>query len=497
MGTNGMATALNTTKPSFSEIDLVRSICEESFFEFLKEFWDTIIPEEPVWNWHVEYMCSQLQQMAERVFLNESKRCDLIVNISPGSTKSTIASVAFPAWTWTRMPTARHICGSHAFDLGMDLSRKCRDIIQVQDRRHGKPSYQDCWPHLQLREDQNTKGYFANTMGGMRKSVTVGGKSPVGFHGHFLIIDDPIDPQKVLSDAEIKNANDWMNETLPSRKVDKNITPMILIMQRLHQNDPTGNRLSKGEDGGKVKHVCLPADMEEGYEVKPRFLRRRYVNGLMDPHRMSRDVLKEARSQLGEFGYSGQYGQSPVPLGGSMFKTDRIVIDDQPHETRMKKRVRFWDKAGTAGGGAYTVGALLGIDSDDRYWVLDIVRGQWDSSERERVIEQTAHLDGKKVVIGIEQEPGSGGKESAESTVRRLAGFRIRVDRPTGDKAWRADPFSSQVNGHNVSIARADWNNIFLEELRFFPASTYKDQVDAASGAFNLIASIPKKVGAL
>ena len=492
-----MATALNTTKPSFSEIDLVRSICEESFFEFLKEFWDTIIPEEPVWNWHVEYMCSQLQQMAERVFLNESKRYDLIVNISPGSTKSTIASVAFPAWTWTRMPTARHICGSHAFALGMDLSRKCRDIIQVQDRRHGKPSYQDCWPHLQLREDQNTKGYFANTMGGMRKSVTVGGKSPVGFHGHFLIIDDPIDPQKVLSDAEIKNANDWMNETLPSRKVDKNITPMILIMQRLHQNDPTGNRLSKGEDGGKVKHVCLPADMEEGYEVKPRFLRRRYVNGLMDPHRMSRDVLKEARSQLGEFGYSGQYGQSPVPLGGSMFKTDRIVIDDQPHETRMKKRVRFWDKAGTAGGGAYTVGALLGIDSDDRYWVLDIVRGQWDSSEREWVIEQTAHLDGKKVVIGIEQEPGSGGKESAESTVRRLAGFRIRVDRPTGDKAWRADPFSSQVNGHNVSIARADWNNIFLEELRFFPASTYKDQVDAASGAFNLIASIPKKVGAL
>tara|TARA_R100000808_G_scaffold6960_3_gene20363 strand:+ start:1175 stop:2653 length:1479 start_codon:yes stop_codon:yes gene_type:complete len=492
-----MATTLNTTKPSFSEIDLVRSICEESFFEFLKEFWDTIIPEEPVWNWHVEYMCSQLQQMAERVFLNESKRYDLIVNISPGSTKSTIASVAFPAWTWTRMPTARHICGSHAFDLGMDLSRKCRDIIQVQDRRHGKPSYQDCWPHIQLREDQNTKGYFANTMGGMRKSVTVGGKSPVGFHGHFLIIDDPIDPQKVLSDAEIKNANDWMNETLPSRKVDKNITPMILIMQRLHQNDPTGNRLSKGEDGGKVKHVCLPADMEEGYEVKPRFLRRRYVNGLMDPHRMSRDVLKEARSQLGEFGYSGQYGQSPVPLGGSMFKTDRIVIDDQPHETRMKKRVRFWDKAGTAGGGAYTVGALLGIDSDDRYWVLDIVRGQWDSSERERVIEQTAHLDGKKVVIGIEQEPGSGGKESAESTVRRLAGFRIRVDRPTGDKAWRADPFSSQVNGHNVSIARADWNNIFLEELRFFPASTYKDQVDAASGAFNLIASIPKKVGAL
>lgn len=496
-----MATVLKTrtanATPSFSEVDLVRSICEESFFEFLKEFWDVIIPEKPIWNWHIEYMCDQLQQMAERVFRNEPKRYDLIVNISPGSTKSTIASVAFPVWTWTRMPTARHICGSHAFDLGMDLSRKCRDIIQETERPDNKPSFQDCWPHLQLREDQNTKGYFANIQGGMRKSVTVGGKSPVGFHGHFLIIDDPIDPQKVLSDAEIKNANDWMNETLPSRKVAKDITPMILIMQRLHQNDPTGNRLARGDDSGKVKHVSLPADMLEGYDVKPRFLRRRYVDGLMDAERMPREVLKEARSQLGEFGYSGQYGQNPVPLGGSMFKTDRIVIDDPPDKTRLKQRVRFWDKAGTAGGGAYTVGALLAVDRDGRYWVLDVVRGQWDSNERERVIEQTAQLDGPKVIIGLEQEPGSGGKESAESTVRRLAGYRVRVDRPTGAKEWRADPFSSQVNGNNVSMKKADWNSSFLEELRFFPASTYKDQVDASSGAFNMLANVKKKVGAL
>ena len=129
--------------------------------------------------------------------------------------------------------------------------------------------------------------------------------------------------------------------------------------------------------------------------------------------------------------------------------------------------------------------------------MLDVVRGQWDSNERERVIEQTAQLDGPKVIIGLEQEPGSGGKESAESTLRRLAGYRVRVDRPTGAKEWRADPFSSQVNGNNVSMKRGDWNAAFLEELRFFPSSTYKDQVDASSGAFNMLANVKKKVGAL
>jgi predicted phage terminase large subunit-like protein len=485
------------SKPAFSETDLVASICRESFYEFLKEFWDVIIPEEPVWNWHIEYLCDQLQTMAERVFQNKPKKYDLVINVSPGSTKSTIASVAFPAWTWTRFPTARHICGSHAFDLGMDLSRKCRDIISEQDRHDNKPSFHDCFPNIKLREDQNTKGYFANTMGGMRKSVTVGGKSPVGFHGHFIVIDDPIDPQKVLSEAEIQKANSWMNETLPSRKVDKAVTPMILIMQRLHQNDPTGNRLAQKDKGGKVKHISLPADLEEGYELKPRFLKKYYQDGLMDESRMPRHILREARNQLGEFGYSGQYGQSPVPLGGGMFKVDRIVLDQEPVPARIRRRVRFWDKAGTAGGGAYTVGLLLGLDKDDRYWVLDVVRGQWDSSQREKVIEQTALVDGRDVIIGIEQEPGSGGKESAEATVRRLAGFRVKVDRPTGDKAWRADPFSSQVNGHNVSMKPADWNQSFLEELRFFPASTYKDQVDAASGAFNMLAIIRRKVGAL
>ena len=481
--------------PAISEVDLVKSICEDSFYEFVREFWDVIVPEEPVWNWHIKYLCDQLQLLAERVFEGKPKKHDLIVNISPGSTKSTIASVMFPAWTWTRMPTARHICGSHAFDLGMELSRKCRDIILEQSRPNGKPCYSDCWPEIKLRDDQNTKGHFANTRNGMRKSVTVGGKSPVGFHAHFLIVDDPIDPQKAVSKVELKKANDWMSETLPSRKVDKSVTPTILIMQRLHQDDPTGNRLAQKE-ADPVKHICLPADMHE-YDVKPRHLRRQYVDGLMDPVRLSRPVLKASFANMGEYGYAGQFGQQPTPRGGSMFKVERLQIQTALRLDLYTKLYRFWDKAGTHQGGAFTVGALLGLDSEGYYWVLDIVRGQWASDDRERVIKLTAEVDGRKVPIGLEQEPGSGGKDSAEATVRNLPGHRVSLVRPTGDKEWRADPFSAQVNASNVKIAKGDWNYTYIEELRYFPVSKYKDQVDASSGAFNLISTVRKRVGAL
>jgi len=106
-------------------------------------------------------------------------------------------------------------------------------------------------------------------------------------------------------------------------------------------------------------------------------------------------------------------------------------------------------------------------------------------------------LDGKTVEIGLEQEPGSGGKESAESTVRNLRGWRVRVDRPTGDKSLRADPFSVQVNNGNVSMVRGDWNEDYIEELRYFPFSKYKDQVDASSGAFNILAGRNIRAGAL
>ena len=168
-----------------------------------------------------------------------------------------------------------------------------------------------------------------------------------------------------------------------------------------------------------------------------------------------------------------------------MFKVAQLIVETAVH--KMKRMVRYWDKAGTGGGGAYTVGTKMGLGFDGRFCVLDVVRGQWEANERERIIRQTAEIDGAGVTVGIEQEPGSGGKESAQASVRNLAGFRVRVDRPTGDKTMRADPFAVQVNGGNVAILRGAWNRDYIDELQFFPFSTYKDQVDSSSGAFSLL----------
>ena len=109
---------------------LEASLCRDSFYDFVRLFWHIIIPEEPIYNWHIEYLCQELQEIAERVFRGETKKHDLVINISPGTTKSTICSVMFPAWVWTRMPSCRSICASYAYSLAMDLSRRSRDLVQ-------------------------------------------------------------------------------------------------------------------------------------------------------------------------------------------------------------------------------------------------------------------------------------------------------------------------------------------------------------------------------
>lgn len=463
---------------------LESSICRESFYEFVKRFWFIIIPERPVWNWHIKYLCDELQVMAERVIREEDKEYDLIINIPPGTTKSTICSVMFTPWIWTRMPTARAIYGTHTAPLSLDLSRKARMIVASQ-------KYKDLFPEIVLSDDQATKGHFVNTMNGARLATMVGG-AITGFHAHFIFVDDPLDPQGAASSQEIVTANNWMSETLPTRKIDKGIAVTTLIMQRLHQADCTGELLAQTK--AKLKHICLPAELSN--KVSPVELRDRYVDGLLDPKRLSAEILAEMADKLGEFGYAAQFDQSPVPRGGGEFKTGRIEIEMAP-PNKFKRKVRYWDKAGTRGGGAYTVGVLMGVDKNGFVWVLDVVRGQWDSFDREQILKQTAKMDGVSTSVYVEQEPGSGGKESAENTIKSLIGFKVYADRPTGDKETRAEPFAVQVNGANVKMLKAAWNKVYLDELMYWPASKYKDQVDASSGAFAKVIKGKRRAGAL
>jgi predicted phage terminase large subunit-like protein len=472
---------------AFSEYDLVADVCKGCYLDFLREMWETVSPEPLKINWHMEYLCEELQIVAERVFRGLPKLYDLVINISPGTTKSSAASVFFTPWLWANMPHCRSINGSHTQDLVLDLARKSRDVILSE-------KYRACFPFIQLRDDQNTKGYFANTKGGTRFSCTVGGKTPTGMHGHIHIVDDPIDPAKALSDLETNSANSWLDETLSTRKVDKAITPLILIAQRLSQNDPPGYLLSKR--GRKIKHICIPAEVTE--KVNPPELKKFYIGGLMDPERLPRDVLEEFKLN-GDYFYAGQFLQDPVPPGGGMFKTDRLKLEKgAPDFSSFRKLVRYWDKAGsTKKGAAWTVGTLMGVTKDiiPQYWILDVDRFREESAARERKIKEHAHKDGHEVWVGIEQEGGSGGKESAEATIARLGGYRCKIIQPRGDKEWRADPFSTQVNAGNVHILEAPWNKEYIDEMKHFPHSRFKDQIDSSAGAFSLIFQLRRRVG--
>jgi len=455
----------------YNEHDLIASITRESFYQFLLEFWECIIPEKFIDNWHIKYICDELQTVAERVFRNEKKAYDLIINIMPGSTKSVIVSIMYPAWCWTRMPSLRFIGGSYAHQLAMDLSRKNRQLVKAT-------KYQLCFP-TKMRSDQDAKTFFMNEAGGMRLGMGTGGIA--GFHAHIIAVDDPLDPNKSASDIELKAASTWINESLAQRKVDQTLTPTILIMQRLHQNDPTGATLER-TGGEGIRHICIPAEITD--DVKPAEIVRFYKDGLYDPIRMPRETLAQKR-KLGQYLYSGQYLQSPTMPSGGMFLWEMITVERRRVE--LKKVVRYWDKAGTEDDGAWTVGCKMALDVRGNIWILDVVRGQWDSATRERIIRQTAEADGHKVIIGIEQEPGSGGKESAENTVKNLRGFIVKVDRPTGDKVIRADAFSAHVNEGVVYAEPGAWLTDYLDEIRHFPLSKYKDQVDASSGAFKLL----------
>jgi predicted phage terminase large subunit-like protein len=387
------------------------------------------------------------------------------------------------------MPTARTISGSYSYPLAMDLSRKSRDVVLSE-------KWRTLFGEIQIREDQSAKGHFVNTAGGMRYATGTDG-TVMGFHAHIIIVDDPLDPKRSASPAELDAANRWLTETLPTRKVDKAISATILIMQRLHKEDPAATLLAKKTP---TRHINLPAEINGSglSKVRPRKLVKQYKDGLLDPARLSRSVLNDMEEILGQYGFAGQFMQDPIPAGGGMFKTERITVEPAPPPlSTFTSLVRYWDKAATRDGGANTAGVLMGLHNTGRFWILDVKLGQWDTATRETIILQTAQLDGPKVLIGLEQEPGSGGKDSAVATIRNLAGFRVRTQRPTGDKVHRADPFSVQVNGENVSVVRAAWTIRFLDELRFFPSIGRKDQVDASSGAFSILTQRRVRVGGL
>jgi len=480
---------------------IIRELNNRSFYHFLQYFWPVISANTFQPNWHIEYLCKELEKVAQNVADKKPREYDLIVNVPPGSTKTITCSIAFPAWCWSKWYWMRVIAASYSNALSMESADYCRDLVR-------STQFQSIYPEIGIKEDKDTKSNFKIVkkvvgiggtsrqmiqMGGGGRYSTSVGATITGFHGDLLLIDDPLNPTQAASEVQLGIANHWMEQTLPTRKTNKDITPTILIMQRLHQDDPSGHWIAKRKKN--IKHICLPGEIRNyKKQLNPPELAKYYKDDLFDPSRMSWDILNDLEADLGQYGYAGQIGQDPTPAGGGMFKVDHFSqMSSMPSPHHIACTVRYWDKASTKDGrGAYTAGVKMSRLTNGMFVVEDVKRGRWATHEREAIIKSTAVADGPRTDIWMEQEPGSSGVDSAKATILNLAGFKAYREPATGEKAERADPFSVQVNNGNVSLLTADWNREFIEEYRFFPVGTYKDQVDAGSGAFTKV--IGKKI---
>lgn len=307
------------------------------FSHFVKIFWSVVIAEDMVWAPHLDILCDEIERVYFRVAKREKKLYDLIINIPPGTTKSTIVTIMAPAWSWVIDPSLRHITGSYSDSLATEHSVKSRDIVESD-------LFLKLFPEVTIKPDKGRKTNYETTSLGQRYATSVGG-TVTGIHAHIITVDDPINPKLAESSLARLNANNWMDKTLSMRKVDKAVTVTILVMQRLASDDPTGYLLKKAKDN--VRHVCLPAELSDN--VSPAEYRKIYIGGLLDPVRLGRKVLDDAKIDLGEDGYAGQMAQRPVKEGGSIWKKFFIPIDDAlfPSLSQMSQVGTDWDLAYT------------------------------------------------------------------------------------------------------------------------------------------------------
>ena len=408
-------------------------------------------------NWHHEAICEKLEQ----VYNGEIKR--LIINIPPRYSKTELAVVNFTSWALGKAPDAEFIHVSYSATLAANNSSKLRSVIQHE-------AYQRIFKtRLESENKQHLvtsdQGAFFTTGTGGTLTGFGAGKARAEFGG-CIIIDDPMKADEARSEVQRENVIDWFQNTLESRTNNRD-TPIIVIMQRLHEDDLAGWLLDGG-NGEEWELLCLPAIQDDNTAL------------WSDKHTIEElRVMEQAKPYV----FAGQYQQRPAPPSGGVIKPDMIqVVDAIP--VGVVKWVRGWDLASSKDEGDFTAGPKLGQLADGRYIIADLVHGQFSVDERDAAIKNTADSDGKKVKISLPQDPGQAGKTQKLYMARNLAGYSLVITPESGDKVTRAEPFAAQINVGNVIMMKASWNDALKNEMRMFPNGRHDDIVDGCSRAF-------------
>lgn len=457
-------------------LEVERQECLNSFYEFFLSFWSTIVKEPLLNNWHIKYLCDELQYVAEFIQQRKDKPYDLIINVPPGSTKTTIVLQMYPAWLWAIDPTIRIISSSHGSTLSIDSAMKSRDIIT-------SARYKNLFPHVRLRMDKSAKTSYENTKNGTR-DVTSTGSSITGRHAHVKLLDDLQDISKSASEPDRNAAINHM-KTLFTREVEKGKSVNILIMQRLHELDCTAYLLSINQKR-KVKHICLPAEISD--RVSPKELRQHYVDGLLDPIRMSRTILEQKRLELGSYGYTSQFGQDPTPPEGGIIK--RIWFKTLPKEQSMTHNVAinfFIDtayeekKANKTKGESINdpTGLMACYERNGICYILDYREVYLGITELTKFIYQWALNHGyhaNKSIVYIEP------KASGKSTVQTLREFtKLNVKEITGAKDSKETELTNSapvIESGRFVLVEGEWNHLFIDRVCGFPNAAHDEAVD-------------------
>jgi predicted phage terminase large subunit-like protein len=442
----------------------VHAACRKDFVSFVRKVFHLLNPSAGFdMNWHICAIAHHLEQ----VWLGKIKR--LIINVPPRSLKSIMCSVAFPAYVLGHDTTKRLIVASYSADLAIKFGNDFRTVVNSAE-------YHGIFPGMRISAMKNTQTEVVTTLNGFRLAISVDG-ALTGRGGDIIIMDDPIASlAAALSQKSREHVVDWYFNTLLSRLDDKQNGAIVLVMQRLHEDDPAGVLL-RGSDEWTVLSLPAIAEEDEQIPIGNGQIYCRHADDVLHPEREPRDALESLRAELGAEIFAAQYQQQPVPPGGAMIKRAWVRRYDQlPTSGQI---IQSWDVANKQGEeNDYSV-CTTWLLPKNGYYLMDVLRGRFDFPTLRRKVSEQAKLH-KASQILIEDA----GVGTALIQEIKTADFSVIAVKPEYDKKIRMAIQSGKFESGQVFFPKeAPWLADLEAELFAFPSGRHDDQVDSISQA--------------
>lgn len=451
----------------------LRAAARRSFPIFCRGALKTLLPATRLqWNWHLDLIGARLQDVMEG-------RCRrLIINIPPRYGKSLIASVAFPAFVLGHNPHAEVICASYAQSLSEKMARDTRRLMNT-------PFYRSCFA-TELASTRERLSELKTAEGGSRLATSVEG-TLTGRGGNFIIIDDALKPSDAPSDTKREHVNGWFDSTVTSRPNNKETDAIVVIMQRLHEDDLAGHLIAQGH----WEVLSLPgiAEQPEEWTIDTRITTRTFRRAegeALHPARESLETIAETRAGMTAYDFAAQYQQRPAPAGGGEIRAEWFRYYDPQDPPAFIRKVQCWDTAATDHARSdYSACITLGEARDRQYYVIDSYRGRLLYPELKRKVRELADLHGVENVV-IEKCPTS---EALIEELKREGFFKIYPVKPKGTKYERILARTALIEAGRVWLPdQAHWVAGLLHEAVMFPNGHHDDQIDALAYGLQWIA---------